>query len=256
MTTLSLEGYLILLPVIFIAGFVDAIAGGGGLLSVPAYMATGLPPHFVLGNNKFSSTFGTLLSTYRYNKRKMADYRIALPGALFALVGSHLGTRTVLLINPHFLNYVLVVLIPAITLFVFLRKNTGKVKRELTISKLQILLIASAAGLVIGFYDGFFGPGTGSFLIFGYTVILGCDFVGANANAKIVNLASNVAAMITFLFHGKVILAIGVPAAICGIAGNYLGSRMVIKNGAKIIRPFFLLVLTLLLIRIIYNLLY
>ncbi len=254
MTALTPEGYLILLPVIFIAGFVDAIAGGGGLLSVPAYMATGLPPHFVLGNNKFSSTFGTLLSTYRYNKRKMPDYRIALPGALFALVGSHLGTRTVLLIDPHFLNYVLVVLIPAITLFVFLRKNTGKVKKDLSLSRVQILIMASVAGLVIGFYDGFFGPGTGSFLIFGYTVFLGCDFVGANANAKIVNLASNVAAMITFLLNGKVILAIGVPAAICGIAGNYLGSRLVIRNGVKIIRPIFLIVLTLLFIRIIYNL--
>lgn len=255
MVALSLQGYLILLPVIFLAGFVDAIAGGGGLLSVPAYMATGLPPHVVLGNNKFSSAFGTMLSTLRYSRRKMPDYRIALPGALFAIIGSHLGTRTVLLIDPHFLNYVLIVLIPAITIFTFLRKNVGKIKRELTINKLQILILSSAAGLFIGFYDGFFGPGTGSFLIFGYTVVLGCDYVGANANAKIVNLASNMAALTTFLIHGKVILVIGVPAAICGIAGNWLGSRMVIKNGIKIIRPFFLVVLTLLFIRIILNLL-
>ncbi len=254
MTSLSLEGYLILLPVIFLAGFVDAIAGGGGLLSVPAYMAAGLPPHFVLGNNKFSSVFGTLLSTIRYSHRKMPDYRIALPGALFALVGSHLGTRTVLLIDPNFLNYVLVVLIPAITVFTFLRKNIGMVKRDLTISKAQILVIASAAGFFIGFYDGFFGPGTGSFLMFGYTVILGCDYVGANANAKIVNLASNFAAVVTFLLNGKVIFAIGIPAALCGIAGNWLGSRMVIRNGVKIIRPLFLIVLTLLFIRIIFNL--
>lgn len=253
-TSLTLEGYLILLPLIFLAGFVDAIAGGGGLLSVPAYMATGLPPHFVLGNNKFSSTFGTLLSTYRYNKRKMPDYRIALPGAFFALIGSHLGTRTVLLLDPHFLNYLLLFLIPAITLFVWIRKESGMVKRDPSFSKLQILLIASAAGLIIGFYDGFFGPGTGSFLIFGYTVVLGCDYVGANANAKIVNLASNLAAMITFLISGKVIFTIGIPAAICGIMGNYLGSKMVIRNGSRIIRPIFLIVLSLLFIRIVYNL--
>ncbi len=251
--SLSVEGYLILLPLIFLAGFIDAISGGGGLLSVPAYMATGLPPHFVLGNNKFSSTFGTLLSTYRYNKRKMANYLIALPGALFALIGSHLGTRTVLLLDPHFLNYVLLFLIPAITLFVWVRKDSGMVKRDSSFSKLQILLLASLAGLIIGFYDGFFGPGTGSFLIFGYTVVLGCDYVGANANAKFVNLASNLAAMITFLINGKVILAIGIPAAVCGIMGNYLGSKLVISNGSRIIRPIFLIVLTLLFIRIIYN---
>jgi len=128
------------------------------------------------------------------------------------------------------------------------------VKRDPSFSKLQILLIASAAGLIIGFYDGFFGPGTGSFLIFGYTVVLGCDYVGANANAKIVNLASNLAAMITFLISGKVIFTIGIPAAICGIMGNYLGSKMVIRNGSRIIRPIFLIVLSLLFIRIVYNL--
>lgn len=254
MTELSLEGYLILLPLIFLAGLVDAIAGGGGLLSVPAYMATGIPPHFVLGNNKFSSVFGTMLSTIRYSRRKMPDYRIALPGALFALIGSHFGTKTVLLINPYFLNYVLIVLIPAITIFTIIRKDSGEIKQNRDHTKLQIMLIASAAGLIIGFYDGFFGPGTGSFLIFGYTVVLGCNYVGANANAKIVNLASNVAAVITFLLNGKVILAIGIPAALCGIAGNWLGSRMVIKNGNRIIRPIFLLVLTLLFIRIVYNL--
>jgi hypothetical protein len=254
MTNLTFEGYLILLPVIFLAGFVDAIAGGGGLLSVPAYLAAGLPAHFVLGNNKFSSVFGTLLSTIRYSRRKMPDYRIALPGAFFALIGSHLGTRTVLLIDPNFLNYVLIILIPGITIFTFIKKNVGIIKRDPELSKLQVLFIASAAGVVIGFYDGFFGPGTGAFLIFGYTTVLGCDYVGANANAKIVNLASNIAATVTFLIHGKVILAIGIPAALCGIAGNWLGSRMVIRNGTKIIRPFFLLVLTLLFIRIIYNL--
>ncbi len=252
--TLSLEGYLILLPSIFLAGFVDSIAGGGGLLSVPAYMATGLPPHFVLGNNKFSSVFGTLLTTIRYNRSKMINLRIALPGALAALIGSAMGTRTVLLIDPGFLNYFLLILIPAITVFTFINKDVGKIRKEHNLTPLNLYTKASLIGLVIGFYDGFFGPGTGSFLMFLYMVMLGSDYVGANANAKVVNLASNVAAAVTFLISGKVVLMIGIPAALCGIAGNWLGSRMVINNGIKIIRPIFLIVLTLLFIRIIINL--
>lgn len=221
---------------------------------MPAYLATGMPPHFVLANNKFSSTFGTVLSTYRYNKRKMTDYWVALPGALFALIGSALGSRTVLLLDPSFLNYLLLVLIPVITLFTLFNKNRGGVKKELNISKWTLLTIASIIGLVIGFYDGFFGPGTGSLLMFCYIAILGYDFIGANANAKIVNLASNVAAMITFLISGKVVFAIAIPAAAFGIAGNWLGSKIVIQNGAKVIRPFFLLVLLLLFAKIAYNL--
>ncbi len=153
--TLSLEGYLILLPVIFLAGFVDAIAGGGGLLSVPAYMATGLPPHHVLGNNKFSSVFGTLITTIQYNRMKMMDLTIAIPGAVFALIGSSLGSRTVLLIDPAFLNYVLVVLIPSITVFLFVKKNIGKVKVESRLTSLKKFSLASSLGFVIGFYDGF-----------------------------------------------------------------------------------------------------
>jgi len=252
--TLSLEGYLILLPVIFLAGFVDSIAGGGGLLSVPAYLATGLPPHYVLGNNKFSSVFGTLLTTVRYSRSKMIDIKIALPGAFFALIGSGMGTRTVLLINPSFLNYILIILIPAITVFTLVNKNVGKLKKDHCLKSAKLYIVASLIGLVIGFYDGFFGPGTGSFLMFFYMVLLGSDYVAANANAKVVNLASNVAAAVTFLISGKVIIAIGIPAAICGIAGNWLGSRLVIRNGIKIIRPFFLMVLTILFVRIVYNL--
>lgn len=254
MVALDLGGYLFLLPLIFLAGFVDSIAGGGGLLSVPAYFATGIPPHFALANNKFSSSFGTMLSTFRYNKRKMADYRIGIPGAIFALIGSSLGTKTVLLIDPSFLNYLLIILIPLITLFCMMNKNLGNCRIDKKLSDLKLLSISSLIGLVIGFYDGFFGPGTGAFLMFSYMLLLGCDYVGANANAKIVNLASNLASLTTFLISGKIVFVIAIPAALCGIAGNYLGSRLVINNGTRIIRPFFLLVLTLLFIRIIYNL--
>lgn len=246
--------FLLVLPIIFIAGLVDSIAGGGGLLSLPAYLAAGLPPHFALGNNKFSSVFGTTLSTIRYMKNGMVDIKIASTGALFALVGSGIGTRTVLLFDPEFLNYVLVFLIPMITIFVLIKKDFGKLNSSNENSIIKKIFLSSLVGLVIGFYDGFFGPGTGAFLIFFYTMTLKYDLRTANGNSKLINLASNLAAVTTFVLGGKVIFTLGIPAALCGIAGNILGSRLVIKNGNKIIRPIFLIVLTFLFVRIVVNL--
>lgn len=250
---ISWHTFLIVLPLVFFGGLVDSIAGGGGLISLPAYLAAGLPPHFVLGNNKFSSTFGTLVATLRYYHGGLIDLKVALLSAGFALIGSFLGTKAVLLINPSFLRYVLILLVPAVTIFTLLNKDLGRHNNShLTEVNIKFIL-AAVASTVIGFYDGFFGPGTGSFLILFYTLMLKYDFVTANANTKVVNLASNVAAVITFMAHGKVIYALGIPAAVCGIAGNLLGARMVINKGAKVIRPIFIFVLLLLLAKIIYD---
>jgi hypothetical protein len=247
--------FAIVLPFVFLAGLVDSIAGGGGLLSLPAYLAAGLPPHTALGNNKFSSCFGTLFAALRYWRRGMMDVPVALLGAAAALAGSYAGTRTVLLIQPGFLNWVLVVLIPAITLFTFLRPDLGREARHEEVPAGRRRLLGTLAGLVIGFYDGFFGPGTGSFLIFFYTLALHYDLVMANANTKAVNLASNIAALAGFLLGGKVILVLGVPAALAGIAGNLLGAHLVLRSGAGLIRPIFLLGLTALFVKILVNLL-
>ena len=252
--TLSWHTYLIVLPAVFFAGAVDAIAGGGGLISLPAYLAAGLPPHFALGNNKFSSSFGTLFATLRYHQEKLIDLPVALLSAAFALAGSYLGTRSVLLVDPGFLRYVLIALIPVITVFTLLNQTMGAHDHSGAVSARRKFLLSGAAALVIGFYDGFFGPGTGSFLILFYTLALRYDFVTANANTKVVNLASNVAAVVTFMAGHKVIYAIGVPAAACGIAGNLLGARLVLQRGAKVIRPIFIAVLVLLFAKIVYDL--
>ena len=254
MFSISWHIYLLILPAVFFAGLVDSIAGGGGLISIPAYMAAGLPPHFVLGNNKFSSCFGTLFATLRYHQEKLIDLPVALLSAAFALAGSFAGTKTVLLMDPGFLRYVLIGLIPVITVFTFINQDLGRHDHSGTVGKSRKLPLAAAAGLVIGFYDGFFGPGTGTFLILFYTLMLKYDFVTANANTKVVNLASNIAAVITFMAGGKVIYAIGLPAAACGIAGNLLGARMVVNKGAKVIKPIFIGVMVLLFAKIVYDL--
>jgi uncharacterized protein len=250
-----LHDCLIVLPVVFFAGLVDAMAGGGGLLSLPAYLAAGLPPHMALGNNKFSSVFGTLSSTIRYFRHGMIDVPVALTGAALALVGSYLGARAVLLISPHFLNYLLAVMIPLIAVFSLVKRDLGRTDRSSEIPLRLRILAGAGVAFVVGFYDGFFGPGTGTFLILFYAALLRYDFVRANGATKVVNLASNVAAVVTFIAHGSVWFALGIPAALCGIAGNLTGSRMVVKGGSKAIRPVFVGVLLLLFGKVLYNLL-
>ncbi len=245
--------YLIVLPLIFFAGLVDSIAGGGGLISVPAYMAAGLPPHFVLGNNKFSSCIGTTFTTARYLKHGLIDLQFAIWSALFAFIGSTIGTNVVLLLNPQFLNYLLLILLPLILIFSLIKKDLGKKDKSHLISNKKKYILIIFASFIIGFYDGFFGPGTGSFLILFFAGLLHYDFVKANANTKVINLSSNIAALTTFMIHGKILFAIAVPAAFFGVLGNLVGSKFVISRGSKIIKPFFIVVVVLLFVKILWT---
>jgi len=247
--------YLLVLPFIFLAGLIDSIAGGGGLISLPAYWSIGIPPHTALGTNKFSSCCGTIFSTARYFHAGMIDVPVALWSAAAALLGSWLGARVALLVSASFLNYMLVVLIPCLTLLTLLKKDIGRNDHSARLRLGYRIGLGITAGLVIGFYDGFFGPGTGTFLILIYAVLLKYDFVVSNANTKVVNLASNVAALVTFAIAGKILYAIAIPGALCGIAGNLLGARLVIKKGNGLIRVIFILALILLLGRVLSNLL-
>lgn len=252
--SLSPIDYAIALPFIFLAGLIDAIAGGGGLISLPAYWSIGLPPHVALGTNKFSSCFGTVFSTINYFKAKMIDVPVAVASAVMALIGSWLGASTALKISAGVLNYLLVVLIPIVTVVSLVSRNMGFNNRSHLLAIGYRVSLGCLAGLVIGFYDGFFGPGTGTFLILIYASLMHYDFVKANGNTKVVNLASNIAALITFMASGSIFLPIAIPGAICGIAGNIIGSKLVILKGNKLIKQVFILALLLLLGRIVYNL--
>ena len=253
MPILSSLDYAIVLPFIFLAGFIDAIAGGGGLISLPAYWSIGIPPHYALGTNKFSSCCGTVFSTVNYFRANMIDVPVAIMSAVLALIGSWLGAVVALRLSPQFLNYLLIVLIPIITVISLMNKKLGHEDLSGHFKLGYKLALGALAGLVVGFYDGFFGPGTGTFLIIIYSALLHYDFVKANGNSKVVNLASNVAALTTFWIAGKVYFPLAIPGAICGIAGNIIGSKLVILRGNTIIRKIFFVALLLLFARVIYN---
>jgi len=204
-----------------------------------------------LGSNKFSSFFGTAFSAFNFLRNKKV-YLLAIPVSVpCALVGSALGAYTVLFVDAEILRIILIVIVPIIAAFVLIKKDFGKEDRTETLKTRTILLGAGAAALIIGFYDGFFGPGTGTFLILIFTVFLRFDLVTANGNAKIINLSSNAGSLITFIANGQVAWQLVIIAAVFGIAGNYLGSTLAIKIGAKIIKPVLVVVLAILLFSII-----
>lgn len=246
---------VIVCPLVFLAGLIDAVAGGGGLISLPAYMVAGLPPHLATGTNKCSSTFGTLFSTFRFMKSKKICYYSAISSAVAALIGSYAGARLNMIVDEKYLSYMLIVVLPVIALFLVLKKDFGENNPISPQNSTRVILLSILSGLLIGAYDGFFGPGTGTFLILAYTGIIGFDLVTASGNAKIVNLASNIAAFITFAIGGKIVWTIGIPAACFGIAGNWIGSGLALKGGKKIIKPMFFVTLGLLMCKIVYDLL-
>lgn len=249
----NINTFLILCPLIFLSGFIDSIAGGGGLISLPAYILAGLPIHYAYGTNKLSSSFGTFISAIRFIRNRQIHFRSAFISAIGAIIGSFIGARIALILEDKYLKYCLLILLPIIAVFIISRRNFGEKDNSSKLSPARIIIYSTASGLLIGCYDGFFGPGTGTFLILIYTGLIGFKLSTASGNAKFVNLASNVSALVTFIVGGSVLFSVGVPAIIFSMLGNWLGSGLAIKNGAKVIKPVFILVLALLFITLILN---
>ncbi len=246
--------YAILLPCVFLAGLVDSIAGGGGLLSVPGYLAIGMPAPLILGTNKLSAFAGTAVSAARFFKHKIVDTPVALKCAAFAVCGSHLGARTALGLDPGFLRYALIVVVPVVGFITLRKPHLGAESHHESVDPWVRNIGAPLISCAIGFYDGFFGPGTGSFLVLFFALILRYDFASANGNTKVVNLGTNVAALVTFMHADAILYQVGIPAAVANICGNLVGSRLVIRRGSKIVRPVFLVTLALLFVKILFDL--
>ena len=246
--------WLIVCPLVFLGGLIDAVAGGGGLITLPAYLIAGLPAHMASGTNKCGNAFGTVLATGRFLKRGDVHIPSAAAGAAGALVGAWLGVQINLVMPEQMLYYVMLAVVPVMAVFLLLKRDFGQEDRSGELSRGQLMAMAAGIGLIIGGYDGFFGPGAGTFLMLAFTGLCRFDLLTASGNTKVANSASNLASLVTFAIAGKVMWAVGIPAALCGIAGNYLGSSLALKGGAKVIRPMFFVVLTLLLARLIYGL--
>lgn len=242
----------ILFPLIFLSGFMDAIAGGGGIISLSSYLAVGLPPHLALGTNKFSAVLGTGVSTVRFARAGHVKWDAAVVSFLGALLGSAIGANLVLFVHERILVYMMLGVLPLIAIVVLRGKSFEP--RQVDISRRRMLAYAVLIGVLLGCYDGFFGPGTGTFLILAFTAILGFDVLTACGNAKVVNFASNIGAAISFILQGEVAYALGIPCALCAIAGQYVGAGLAMKRGVKIVRPMVLVVIALLMGKIIWDL--
>ena len=235
--------FLIVCPLVFLAGFVDAVAGGGGLISLPAYLLAGVPVHNAVATNKLSSATGTLISTVRLCKNKFVDWFLVLPCIPMALLGSSIGAHLALIASDKLLRYMLIPVLPVVAFYVLRKKNMDEKGGE--------ILLCAVCSLAVGCYDGFYGPGTGTFLLLLFTGLGKMSVAKASGTMKVTNLSSNVAALVVFLLSGKIVIMLGIAASVFSIAGHYTGAGMVMKNGSRIIRPIILIVLALLFIKII-----
>ncbi len=242
--------FLIVCPAVFLASFIDAIAGGGGLISLPAYLLAGVPVHFAIATNKLSSSTGTAFSTARLVKNRFADTRIAVPSMVAALIGSVIGANIALHTSERVLQIVLIILLPLIAAYVLTKKNLEP-KHPFSLKRSTEYTIIVISSFIIGIYDGFYGPGTGTFLLLAFTGLARMDLRTASGNMKIVNLSSNIAALVTFILAGKIVWPLGLAASAFSIAGHYIGAGYVMKDGTKIVRPIIVIVLVLLFIKII-----
>ena len=247
---LTLEVFLIVCPLVFLAGLVDAIGGGGGLISLPAYLIAGLPPHMAVATNKMSATFGTALATARFIKAGLVNIRLAVPAVISAIIGSSIGANILLVVPSEVMNYVLVIVLPVSAFLVLNKKIFNDKGSDTVVLNKRTYLTAMASALVVGIYDGFYGPGTGTFLIIAFTVFAKLDIKTANAQAKVINLTTNLTALVILLVNGQVMLLLGIVAAACNMVGGYIGVGLAMTKGSNLSRNCIIFVLFLLALKV------
>ncbi|MEW9673861.1 TSUP family transporter [Ammoniphilus sp. 3BR4] len=238
MNDMTVEMIFLLLGFGFLASFIDSVVGGGGLISTPALLLTGLPLPVVLGTNKLASTMGSLTSTISFIRSGKINFHLVKYLIPFSLIGAVLGSMTVRQVPSAFLKPLVIFMLIGVAVYTVFKKDWGKSSTYSGITK-KTGYISVLAAFAIGFYDGFFGPGTGSFLIFAF-LSLGFDFVTAAGNAKALNFTSNVASLITFICLGSVSFAHGFIMGIAMVIGALVGSRVAIRKGTSYIRPLFI----------------
>ncbi len=237
-----------------LAGLVDSIVGGGGLVLVPALFATfpAAAPATLFGTNKSASIWGTLIATSQYARRVKMRWAVLVPAAVFALGGGFVGAWMVTQVDPGFLRRLLPAVLLAVLIYTLARKQLGQIHAP-RFAPTRETVIACVIGLVMGWYDGFFGPGTGSFFIFLFVRVLGYDFLNASAAAKLLNVAANFAALVLFAAKGHVWWQIGLTMAVANVIGSLIGTRLALKHGAGFVRHVFIVVVSALILKTGYD---
>jgi uncharacterized membrane protein YfcA len=242
--------YVLLFLTGFAAGFVDAIAGGGGLITVPVLLNIGLSPADALGTNKLQATFGSASATWHYGRAGLIEYRRCLQGVVFTAVGAAIGTLLVRWMPQALLQQFIPWLLLSVAIYTLLRRNLGEADVHPRWGEGAFYAVF---GLGIGFYDGFFGPGTGTFWAMAYMTVLGYNMTRATAHTKLMNFTSNLVSLLVFLAAGHGHVGAGLAMGAGQLAGARLGSRTVIRKGTKFIRPVFITVVLAITVRLLYR---
>ncbi|MCI2056939.1 MAG: sulfite exporter TauE/SafE family protein [Oscillibacter sp.] len=251
-----LKTCLVVCPMLFLAGFVDSVAGGGGLISLPSYLFVGIPIHIAAGTNKVVNGIGTATAAARCIRSGKVNLSAAIWSAGGALVGAAIGARLALWFSDRLLQTCVLVALPVVAVILVVKKDFGREAegtRRWTSGQERSLSVL--IGLIIGIYDGMIGPGTGTFMIMAFTLVLGMDLLTASGCAKVANLASNIASAIVWIIGGKVMWKLVLPATICCVLGNLCGSRYAIRGGSEKVRSMIFVVLGLLFVKMAYELL-
>ena len=237
-----------------LAGFVDAIVGGGGLILLPALFATfpGAPPATLLGTNKAGSVWGTAMATWQYSRRVQIRWKAMLPAAACGFAGAFAGAWAVTVLSPDFLRKMLPLVLLAVLGYTLAKKELGRHHAPRLAGRGEAVA-ASLIGVTIGFYDGFFGPGTGSFFVFLFVRLLGYDFLNASASAKLLNVSTNIAALILFSAKGHIWWHFALPLALANVVGSVLGTHMALKHGTGFVRGIFIFVVSVLILKTGYD---
>ncbi len=250
MHTLEFYQYVALFLAALVAGFVDAIAGGGGIITIPALMAVGLPPHLVLGTNKLQACFGSAMATWRYAGQGLMEVRKMGLVIVCTAVGAAMGTFTIQHISQEILRHIMVILLLGLFVYTCLARDFGGTHKP---HRIPPHVFAVLFGLLLGFYDGFFGPGTGTFWTVAFVLLQGLDLRRATGHTKVVNFASNLVALLFFLAAGQVLWLVGLLMGAGQALGAFIGAHLVLNRGIRFIRVFFLCVVALTLARLLYT---
>ena len=230
----GLDVLLVLFLTALTAGIIDTIAGGGGLLTIPMLFAVGIAPTAALATNKMQSSFGTFTASIYFIRKKLVDIREMKLMIFFAFFGSIIGSWAIVQIDPAKLKVIIPFLLIAIGLYFLLSKDIGSIQKD---KKISVVIFAFSLAFIIGFYDGFFGPGTGSFYTIAFVHFLGYTLSQATGRTKVLNFATNFGSLLFFVYYGEIIILIGLVMGIGQVLGAIIGGKLVISKGQKLIRP-------------------